>query len=185
MKILKRIFDGVLLLEPRIFRDDRGFFYEFYNEKRFREVTGLNVRFVQDNLAKSGYGVLRGMHFQKAPGRQAKLVSVIKGKILDVITDIRPDSPTFLQWYAVELSEENRYQLFIPKGFAHGYLSLAEETYVFYKTDAFYDAALDAGFRFNDPRVGIRWPFDLNRAVISPKDRQLPFIDELLEKGEL
>jgi len=179
MKIIRKIFDGVLVLEPQIYTDKRGFFYEFYNRKRFQEVTGLNINFVQDNLAKSGYGVLRGMHFQRPPAEQAKLVSVVKGKILDVITDIRPDSPTFLQWFSIELSDENRYQLFIPRGFAHGYLSLADETYVFYKTDAFYDARYDAGFRYNDPRVGIDWNFDLARAVISPKDQRLPFTHEI------
>jgi len=179
MKIVRKAFDGVLVLEPEIYTDNRGFFYEFYNKKTFAEVTGLDVDFVQDNLAKSAYGVLRGMHFQRPPYEQAKLVSVIKGEIFDVVVDIRPHSPTFKQWFSVVLNDRNRYQLYIPKGFAHGYLSLEPETYVFYKTDAFYRKDYDAGFRFNDPETGIEWPEIDGTYIISEKDRHLPFLKEL------
>jgi len=179
MKVIKRVLNGVLILQPRIFHDDRGFFYEYFNRNAFREATGLEIEFVQDNLAHSRYGVLRGMHFQRAPYRQAKLVGVIKGEIFDVVADIRPGSPTFGQWFSVILNDINRYQLFIPKGFAHGYLSLADDTYVFYKTDAFYHRDFDAGFRYDDPRTAIRWPEIKGGYILSEKDRNLPFLKDL------
>ncbi len=179
MKVIKKIFDRCFLLQPQIHPDHRGFFFEFYNRKAFLKATGLDMDFVQDNLARSRFGVLRGFHFQKPPYEQAKLVSVIKGKILDVVVDIRPESPTFLQHYAVELNEQNRYQLFIPKGFAHAYLSLADETYVFYKTDAFYHPQADSGFRFDDPDVNVNWPIDIRRMIVSEKDRNLAFAKDI------
>jgi dTDP-4-dehydrorhamnose 3,5-epimerase len=179
MKLVKRIFDSCFLLEPDIYTDNRGFFYEFFNAAKFKEVTGLDTVFVQDNLAKSKYGVLRGFHFQKPPYEQAKLVSTIKGEILDVIVDIRPGSPTFLQHFSVRINEQNRYQLYIPRGFAHAYLSLAGETYVYYKTDNFYRPEADAGFRFNDPQVNFQWPLSVDEMIISGKDQNLPFIKDL------
>jgi len=179
MKVIKKIWDGVYLLAPTIYRDTRGFFFEFYNKRVFKEITGLEVDFVQDNLAHSRYGVLRGMHFQRAPHAQAKLVSVIQGEIFDVIVDMRPGSPTFGHWFSVVLNDKNRLQLFIPKGFAHGYLSLSDDTYVFYKTDAFYHPQFDGGFRYNDPQIGIDWPPVSGEYILSEKDKHLPFFKDL------
>ena len=179
MKLVKRIFDSSFLLQPEIYTDNRGFFYEFFNARRFKEVTGLDTVFVQDNLAGSKYGVLRGFHFQKPPYEQAKLISVIKGEILDVIVDIRPGSPTFLKHFSVIINDQNRYQLFIPRGFAHAYLSLAGETYVYYKTDNFYNPRADAGFRFDDPQINFQWPLPVDELIISGKDQNLPFIKDL------
>ncbi len=179
MKLIKRIFDSCFLLEPDIHYDERGFFFEFYNRKKFKQLTGLDVEFIQDNLAKSHHGVLRGMHYQKPPYEQAKLISVIKGEILDVIVDVRPESATFLKYFSVKLNDQNRYQLFIPKGFAHGYISLAPESYVFYKTDEFYYPQFDTGFYFKDPQVNIDWPLDEKEWIISEKDRNLPPVKEL------
>ncbi len=180
MKVIHRPFEGCFVLEPTVFEDARGFFYEFYNKRTFERVTGLQVDFVQDNLAGSVKNVFRGMHFQKPPYQQAKLISVTEGKILDVIADIRPGSPTFGQWYAVELSEQNHLQLFIPKGFAHGYLVLSDRAKVFYKTDEFYRPEYDSGFRFDDPRVGIRLPVPRQKLILSEKDKHLPSFDEIV-----
>ncbi len=181
MKIIEEPFRGVFLLEPRVFEDRRGFFYEYYNKEKFRAATGLDVDFVQDNLAGSTYGVFRGMHFQREPYAQAKLVGCVEGEILDIIVDIRPESPDFGRWYGVRLSAANRRQLFIPKGFAHGYLALSPQVKVFYKTDCFYRPDYDAGFRWNDPSVGIELPLPSGELILSDKDLHLPPLRQALK----
>ncbi len=179
MKIIDRPFEGSFLLQPAVYRDNRGFFSELFNLRNFRKITGLDITFVQDNLAGSRKNVFRGMHFQRKPYEQAKLVSCLRGKILDIIVDLRPESDTFLQSYQVELSEENRYQLFVPKGFAHGYLALTGEVLVWYKTDEFYHPEADGGFHFRDPSVNIVLSVEDTELILSAKDKQLPFIKDL------
>jgi dTDP-4-dehydrorhamnose 3,5-epimerase len=184
MKIVPVSLKDSFLIRPEIYEDRRGFFFEFFNLNTFKELTGLDIRFVQDNLAGSGKNVLRGLHFQKKPYEQAKLVSVVKGEILDVIVDLRPGSPTFKQTFSVLLNDSNRLQLFIPKGFAHGYLALAPENLVFYKTDEFYRPHYDAGIRFDDPELQIDWPVDKAGLILSEKDKHLPFLKEILPANE-
>lgn len=148
---------GLQLFEPRIFGDDRGYFFESYNQKTFTEA-GINNAFVQDNQALSPKGVLRGLHFQTGDSAQAKLVRVISGEVFDVAVDMRPGSPTLHQWYGTRLSGENNHQLFIPAGFAHGYLVLSETALFAYKCDNFYNPAAEGGLRYDDPAIGIEWP---------------------------
>ncbi len=179
MKIIDRPFEGSFLLQPDIYTDKRGFFSEIFNLNKFREATGLNIRFVQDNLAGSFKNVFRGMHFQRQPYEQAKLITCLQGKILDIIVDLRPGSPTFKKTFQVELSVENRYQLFVPKGFAHGYLALTDRVLVMYKTDEFYHPEADGGFHYQDPSVDIRLPVDDQVLILSGKDQALPFIVDL------
>ncbi len=162
-----------MLLRPKVFEDDRGYFVESYNKRDFLEV-GIDTEFVQDNQAKSVYGVIRGLHYQLPPYAQAKLVRVIKGKIIDVALDIRPGSPTFGQYFVIELSEDNHLQLFIPKGFAHGYAVLSDEAVVFYKTDEYYNPQAEAGIYYADPDLGIDWAIAEKDRIISDKDKKLP-----------
>ncbi len=180
MRLIKEPLPGCFVLEPKIFTDQRGFFYEFFNLKTFEKVTGLHIKFVQDNLAESRKNVLRGMHFQKEPYAQAKLISVVQGKLLDTVVDLRKNSPTFLKYFQIELSEENKLQLFIPKGFAHGYLALSNQVKIFYKTDEFYHPEYDAGFRFDDPLIRIPWPAEVRNFILSEKDRNLPYLEQIL-----
>ena len=149
--------EGVLILEPAVFGDQRGYFMESFSERDFVSQTGIEVRFVQDNESFSRRGVLRGLHFQRAPHAQAKLVRVVRGRVLDVAVDIRPQSPTFGRYVAVELSAENHRQLFIPKGFAHGYFAMEDSVFQ-YKCDDFYHANDEGGLAWNDPSIGITWP---------------------------
>lgn len=148
---------GLLIIEPRVFGDERGYFFESYNEKAFH-AAGITCRFVQDNQAMSTKGVLRGMHFQAGDSAQAKLVRVISGEVFDVAVDLRPDSPTQGQWYGAYLSGENGKQLFVPRGFAHGYLVTSDEAVFAYKCDNFYDPTAEGGLRYDDPKTGIEWP---------------------------
>jgi len=148
---------GLQLFEPRIFGDERGYFFESYNQRVFTEA-GIDNLFVQDNQALSSRGVLRGLHFQKGEDAQAKLVRVIQGEIFDVAVDLRPDSPTLHHWYGVRLSGENQRQLFLPRGFAHGYSVLSETALVAYKSDNFYAPPAEGGLRYDDPAIGIEWP---------------------------
>ncbi len=180
MKLVEEPLPGCLLLQPDVHMDRRGFFYEFFNQKTFEKITGLSVKFVQDNLAESQKNVLRGMHFQKEPYAQSKLISVVQGKLLDVVVDLRRNSPTFLKYYQIVLSDENKLQLFIPKGFAHGYLALSDQVKIFYKTDAFYHPEYDAGFRFDDPHVNIPWPGNVSEFILSEKDMNLPSVEQIL-----
>ena len=160
---------GVYILEPRVFNDARGYFFEAWKKDEFTEHVG-NVNFVQDNESKSGYGVLRGLHYQKGSCSQAKLVRVIKGKVLDVAVDIRKSSPTFGKHVMVELSEDNKRQFFIPRGFAHGFLVMSEEAIFTYKVDNTYAPQSEASIRFDDPDLNIQWPIDEKDIVTSDKD---------------
>lgn len=148
---------GLLLFEPKVFGDERGYFFESYNEKTFREA-GIDCNFVQDNQAKSTKGVLRGLHYQTGDAAQAKLVRVISGEVFDVAVDLRSESPTKGQWFGVYLNGENQKQLFVPRGFAHGYLVTSEEAVFAYKCDNFYAPEAEGGLRYNDPDIGIEWP---------------------------
>ena len=166
---------GLLLYEPTVFNDERGYFFESYNENTFRSA-GIDFRFVQDNQSASVYGVIRGLHYQLPPYAQTKLVRVLSGKILDVAVDIRQGSPTFGKSYTLELSAENKKQLFIPVGFAHGFSVLSERAEILYKCDAFYNKESDAGISYNDPKLGIDWMIPSEKVIISEKDRHLPLL---------
>lgn len=172
MRVIESGLPGLALLEPKVFRDERGFFLETYSEAAFAAL-GIGARFVQDNHAYSvRAGVLRGLHFQLPPHAQAKLVWVVRGSVLDVAVDLRRDSPTYGRHYSVELSAENMLRLFLPRGFAHGYLTLASDTEFMYKVDAPYAAQADAGILWNDPDLGIAWPEV--EPLLSDKDKVLP-----------
>jgi|SRR5690606_628948 dTDP-4-dehydrorhamnose 3,5-epimerase len=183
MKRVETKLDGVFILEPDVFEDARGFFMESYNRRTFRQL-GITLEFVQDNHSLSASaGIIRGLHFQRGPMAQSKLVRVLTGAIYDVAVDIRPDSPTFGQWVGVVLSEENKRQLFIPQGFAHGFCTLVPDTQVLYKVDQYYSPEHDAGILWNDPDLAIDWP--VRSPKLSEKDRNLPLLRELLSSGAL
>ncbi|MBK5284192.1 MAG: dTDP-4-dehydrorhamnose 3,5-epimerase [Bacteroidia bacterium] len=175
MEILNSPIKELVLLKPSLYKDERGDFIETYNQKEFTRA-GVTEKFVQDNQSRSKKNVLRGLHFQLAPFEQGKLIRVVKGEVLDVAVDIRKYSATYLQYYAVLLSEENNYQLWIPPGFAHGFLSLKDDTVVNYKCTQFYNKNSDAGIRWNDPDIGIAW--GINNPILSVKDSELPFLKE-------
>lgn len=169
MNYIQTEISGVWIIEPRVFNDQRGYFFEAWKKSEFEEHVG-SVDFVQDNESKSGYGVLRGLHYQKGEFSQAKLVRVIKGKVLDVAVDIRKSSPTFGKYVAVELSEENKRQFFIPRGFAHGFLVLSDEAVFTYKVDNVYAPQAEASIRWNDEDINIEWPIDKSKVITSEKD---------------
>jgi dTDP-4-dehydrorhamnose 3,5-epimerase len=164
---------GLVVIEPRSFEDDRGYFFEAYNETLFH-ANGIQQHFVQDNQSFSKKGVVRGLHYQLNPHAQAKLVRVLEGSILDVAVDIRKGSPTFGQYFAVELTSENKKQLFLPAGFAHGFSVLSETASVLYKCDRFYNKESEAGIRFDDPALNIDWKIGSGSAIVSEKDKVLP-----------
>ncbi|HEX7903247.1 MAG TPA: dTDP-4-dehydrorhamnose 3,5-epimerase [Chitinophagaceae bacterium] len=166
---------GLLVFEPNVFEDSRGYFFESYNENIFR-AEGINLQFVQDNQSSSGYGVIRGLHYQLPPYAQTKLIRVLFGKILDVAVDIRVGSPTYAKTFLVELSAENKKQLFIPAGFAHGFSVLSEKAEVLYKCDSFYNKESEAGISYNDPALNIDWKISPGKSIISEKDQQLPLL---------
>lgn len=166
----------VILIEPKVFPDDRGYFLETFKSSDFLS-NNIPNKFVQDNLSFSRKNVIRGMHFQKKPKEQGKLVSVIKGRVIDVAVDIRKESPTFMKWIAVELNDSQNAMMYIPAGFAHGFLSLTEEVYFLYKCTNEYDQIADSGIRWNDPDIGIAWP--INNPVVSEKDQRLPYLKDL------
>lgn len=166
----------LLVYEPRVFADSRGYFFESYNAGTF-EQEGLRFPFIQDNQARSTYGVLRGLHFQQEPYAQTKLIRALEGRILDVVVDIRKGSPTYGKVFTIELSAENKKQLLVPKGFAHGYSVLSETAEVMYKCDNFYHKASEGGIIYNDPALNIDWGFDLKDAVVSDKDQVLPTLE--------
>ena len=175
MNVLKTKIDGVVIIEPRLFRDERGYFFESFSEREFCEKV-MPIHFVQDNESKSSYGVLRGLHYQKGEYSQAKLVRVIKGRVLDVAVDMRKSSKTFGKHVMVELSDENKRQFFIPRGFAHGFLVLSDEAIFTYKVDNVYAPEHEASVRFDDNKLGINWPIDPNKVLTSQKDlAALPF----------
>lgn len=173
MPFIATDFEGVFIYEPRVFADERGYFFESYNQQTF-EQGGINCHFVQDNQARSTRGVLRGLHFQREPFAQAKLVRVLEGKVLDVIVDLRKGSATYGKWMSVELSAENKRQFFVPRGFAHGYIVLSDTAEFFYKCDNFYSKAHEGGVIYNDPQLNIDWQLSENEFVISDKDKILP-----------
>ena len=177
MKFTKTSIEGLVIIDPTVFGDNRGYFLESYNEKEFKEVIG-KVSFVQDNESKSSKGVLRGLHYQKSPFAQAKLVRCIEGKVLDVAVDIRKNSKTYGQHFTTELSGENKKQVFIPRGFAHGFLVLSESAIFAYKVDNTYAPEYNAGIRWNDPIVNIQWGLSESEVLVSEKDAQLPFFTE-------
>ena len=177
MNYIQTEIDGVWLIEPKVFCDERGYFMEAFKEEEFNEHVG-NVRFVQDNESKSSFGVLRGLHYQKGECSQAKLVRVIKGKVLDVAVDMRQSSPTFGKYVSVELSEENTRQFFIPRGFAHGFLVLSEEAIFTYKVDNAYAPQMEASVRYNDETIGIHWPVAEEQLLLSPKDKAAPLFQD-------
>lgn len=176
MNVIKTPIEGLLILEPKIHGDDRGYFFESFNANTFKEVTGLDMVFKQDNQARSKQNVLRGLHYQNPPNPQAKLLRVLQGVIWDVAVDIRKGSPTFGQWYGVELSEENKRQFLIPHGFAHGYSVLSETAEVFYKCDSLYDKSAEGGVLFSDPAINIDWKINLADAIVSDKDKVQPLL---------
>lgn len=177
MNFLETAVQGVYVIEPKVYNDARGYFFEAWKKEEFEERLG-RVEFIQDNESKSSYGVLRGLHYQKGEFSQAKLVRVIKGKVLDVAVDIRRSSPTFGKHVMVELSEENKRQLFIPRGFAHGFLVLSAEAIFTYKVDNVYAPQEEAGIRWNDPQLAIEWPIDPKEVLTSEKDLNAPFFGD-------
>lgn len=177
MEFKKTAIEGVYIIEPRVFNDARGYFFEAWKQEEFNAHIG-QVNFIQDNESKSSRGVLRGLHYQKGELSQAKLVRVIKGRVLDVAVDIRKSSPTFGQHVMVELSEDNKRQFFIPRGFAHGFLVLSDEAIFTYKVDNVYAPQAEAGIRWNDPSLNIDWPIDPREVLTSEKDLKQPLLSE-------
>ena len=173
MPFTETIFPGLFIYEPTVFEDNRGYFFESYNEKDF-SAAGFDTRFVQDNQAQSSYGVIRGLHFQIEPFAQTKLIRVLSGSILDVVVDIRKASPVYGQVFTLVLSAENKKQLLIPKGFAHGYAVLSEQAEVFYKCDRFYNKAAEGGIIYNDPGLRIDWKVPADKAIVAAKDLNYP-----------
>lgn len=182
MNVIKTDIDGLVIIEPRVFGDSRGYFFESFSERDFkREVA--DVDFVQDNESKSSYGVVRGLHFQKPPYAQAKLVRVVKGKVQDVAVDLRKESPTFGRYVAMELSEENHRQMFIPRGFAHGFSVLSEEVIFQYKCDNYYAPQSEGAVAWDDPDLDIDWKIPAGKVLLSEKDKKHPRLKDIL--GEL
>ncbi|WP_294201959.1 dTDP-4-dehydrorhamnose 3,5-epimerase [uncultured Chryseobacterium sp.] len=176
MKIKETPLKDCYIIEPNVFEDDRGYFYEKFNEREFEQLTGMNSHFVQDNISKSCYGVLRGLHLQKGEHAQAKLVSCLEGEVLDVAVDLRESSPTFGKWFSLELTAENKLQLYIPRGFGHGFSVLSETAVFSYKCDNFYDKASEGGVLWNDEDLNIDWNLPTEDIILSEKDKVLqPF----------
>lgn len=178
MEVIRTNIEGVVIIEPRIFKDSRGYFFESFSQREFEEKV-LKTTFVQDNESKSSYGVLRGLHYQTAPHTQSKLVRVVKGAVLDVAVDIRIGSPTYGQHVAVELTEENHRQFFVPRGFAHGFSVLSEEVIFQYKCDNFYAPANEGALAWDDAELNIDWRIPADKVLLSDKDRNHPRLAEL------
>ncbi len=174
MKVEETKLKGCLLIHDTVYKDDRGYFFESYNLQRFNSLTSVNVNFVQDNQSHSVRGVLRGLHFQQGEYAQAKLVRVLRGEVLDVAVDLRKSSPTFGQYYSVVLSETSHTQLFIPRGFGHGFVVLSSEADFFYKCDNYYNKDSEGGIVYNDPDINIDWKLPGEELLVSPKDMELP-----------
>jgi len=177
MAIIETPVPGLLVFEPTVFHDERGYFFESFNRRVWAEA-GVETDFVQANQARSTCGVLRGLHYQVAPMAQAKLVRVVEGEVLDVAVDLREGSSTYGHWYGIRLSAENKRQLFVPRGFAHGYVVLSETAEFVYQCDNYYSKAHEGGLRYDDPALRIDWEFDLSRVIVSEKDINLPFLGE-------
>ncbi|MGY5809450.1 dTDP-4-dehydrorhamnose 3,5-epimerase [Rhizobium sp. LEGMi198b] len=176
MKAIDTAIPDVKIIEPTVFADDRGFFFESFSQVKFEAATGLSPTFVQDNHSRSGKGVLRGLHYQLPPRAQAKLVRVVIGEVYDVAVDIRRSSPTFGQWVGVLLSEENKRQLWIPEGFAHGFLTLSDHVEFLYKTTDYYAPESDRGIRWDDPELAIDWKTAIDDLTLSGKDQRQPLL---------
>lgn len=179
MEIIKTDIEGVIIIKPQIFKDSRGYFFESFSQREFNEKV-TPIQFVQDNESCSSYGVMRGLHFQKPPYSQSKLVRCVKGSVLDVAVDIRKGSPTYGKHVAVELSAENHLQFFIPKGFAHGFAVLSEEAIFQYKCDEFYTPQSEGGIQLMDESLGINWPISADDAILSDKDKKYPKLSEII-----
>ena len=179
MRIEKTSLEGCVLIHDTYFEDERGFFLESYNAKRFAKETGVEAVFVQDNQSRSIKGTLRGLHFQTGEFAQAKLVRVLRGEVLDVAVDLRISSPTFGQHYSVIISEVSRTQLFVPRGFAHGFLVLSEQADFFYKCDNYYNKSAEGGIIYSDPEINIHWSMSVAQLIISPKDLNLPQLNSI------
>jgi dTDP-4-dehydrorhamnose 3,5-epimerase len=179
MQVIETKLKGCFVIEPRIFGDERGYFFESFNKEKFKELTGIDIEFVQDNEAFSNRGVLRGLHFQKGKYAQAKLVRVVKGKVLDVVVDLRANSVTYGQSFSCVLSEENKKQLFVPKGFAHGYAVLEDNTVFVYKCDNYYNPASEGGIVYNDESLNIDWVLSPDEIILSEKDKSLKQLIEI------
>lgn len=171
MQFLETAFPGLIIIEPQVFPDSRGYFFESYNEQKFA-TGGINIKFVQDNQAKSSYGVVRGLHFQHPPYAQTKLIRVLQGTIIDAVVDMRKGSPTYGQSFYIELSDVNKKQLLVPKGFAHGYSVLSDTAEVLYKCDAFYKKEAEGGVDLRDTALQIKWGIPLEKMILSEKDMQ-------------
>ena len=178
MTVEKTPLEGCLLIKPQVFKDDRGSFFESYNHKLFQEKTGLNVDFIQDNQSISQRGALRGIHLQTGENAQAKLVRVVQGEVLDVAVDLRKGSSTFGKTYSIILNEENNFQLFIPKGFGHGFITLSKTAIFAYKCDNYYHKTSEAGVIYNDPMLNIDWQLPKEEFILSPKDQEHPTLEE-------
>jgi len=179
MNLIKTKLDGLVVLKPTVFKDNRGYFMESYNQKNINKLFG-NVNFVQDNESESSRGVLRGLHFQKPPYTQAKLVRCLKGSVLDVALDLRKDSKTYGIFETISLTEENKKQLFIPKGFAHGFIVLSKSAILSYKVDNYYNPESESGIIWNDPDLNIDWKINKNEIIVSEKDKNLPTFNEII-----
>ena len=178
INVLETSISGVLIIEPKVFGDERGYFLESFNTREFAEKTGIEVNFVQDNESKSRYGVLRGMHFQLPPYTQSKLVRVVKGKVLDVVVDIRKGSPTFGKYEICELTEDNHRQFFVPKGLAHGFAVLSEDAVFQYKCDEFYHPEAEGAIAWDDQDINILWPIPAGEVILSEKDKHHPLLKD-------
>lgn len=181
MKLSETGIEGLVILEPKVFGDERGYFMESYNRKLLKDL-GLNFDFKQDNQSKSRFGVLRGLHYQNSPYAQTKLIRVLHGKILDVAVDIRPSSPTFLKHFSIELTEDNKKQLLVPKGFAHGFVVLSEYAEVLYKCDEFYYPEHEGGLHYNAPGLNIDWKIPSSQIILSEKDAKNPNAEYMINK---
>jgi len=177
MNIIETGIEGLLIIEPKVFEDSRGYFFESYNRDKWNELD-INQDFVQDNQSKSSYGVVRGLHYQLAPHAQSKMVRVLYGEVLDVAVDLRKDSPTFKQSFSIFLSDQNKRQLLIPKGFAHGFAVLSEEAVFYYKCDELYNTSAERGILYNDTSLDIDWMIPEKKRIISDKDMILPEFDK-------
>jgi len=184
MNVIQTPIEGLLIFEPRVFRDDRGYFMESYNKQVIESKSGVTIPFVQDNQALSIKNVLRGLHYQNLPSPQAKFIRVLKGCIWDVVVDIRKNSKTYKHWYGIELSAENKLQFLIPHGFAHGYSVLSDTAEVFYKCDNYYNKATEGGIFYADPELGIDWKVNLEHAIISEKDKNQPLFQNAVNSFE-
>ncbi len=183
MNFISTEFEGLWVIEPKIFGDERGYFFESFNQNFFEKETGISTNFVQDNQSMSSFGVLRGLHLQLGEYAQAKLVQALNGEILDVVIDMRPNSKTFGKSFSLVLSEENKKQLYIPRGFAHGFVVLSKSAKFFYKCDNFYSPKHESGIRYNDPDLSIDWHLVESQLIVSERDKNLPSFKEFQGKG--